>query len=91
MTHRYWHYRGLMVGAFLVGAPIFDVLAGGAGAGIMHLVSALAGVALLALSLLAGIDRASDTDATMPVTFTTPASAGWFGRGHPWKSRFLQR
>jgi len=51
MTYRYLQYRGLMVGAFLVAAPIVDVLAGGASAGLMHIISSIAGATLLAVSM----------------------------------------
>jgi hypothetical protein len=53
-TNRSARKRGLLFGALLVIAPVSDVLAGGAAAGLMHLVSALAGIAVLAASLSFG-------------------------------------
>jgi hypothetical protein len=54
----------LVFGPLLAVAPVLDVLAGGS-AGLMHFVAATAGTALLAASLVGGIDRRRDTSGTI--------------------------
>ena len=51
MTHRSVRNRGLLFGAFLVIAPDLDAVAGISTPGLMHLVTAMSGIALLAAAL----------------------------------------
>jgi hypothetical protein len=48
MTYRFARHRGLFFGALFAIVPGLDVLAGGARAGVMHLVAVTLGAALIA-------------------------------------------
>jgi hypothetical protein len=53
MTNRSALYRAFLFGAFLAIAPVFDVLVGGT-AGLLHFITTLSGIGLLAVSLSSG-------------------------------------
>jgi len=58
MTYRSMRNRELSFGAFLVIAPVLDALASSAMPGLMHLITAMSGIALLAAALSSGKPRA---------------------------------